>query len=256
VLGPDAPHTYGLPSWLLTPPLLQHGPPDLPGQPLEVVALGVEAGLDLAAFGDQPGPQALQALGLAGQLGREGLDLAAQPLDPVDGRPVRPDHLLLVLGGDQGLVDAVGGQQLAEGRRRPAGVDRPEPLAEHAPGRLEAAAGVQHLPAGPGLLGAGPGQGLVDLVVVLDQDLDPGVHAVDGRPHAGRLGPQAGDLPGRGLPWGGAGGLVVDAAEADAEEHEHDKELAKMAQGEVPFEERVCGRAGTLSRATSLGKSR
>jgi hypothetical protein len=49
---------------------------------------------------------------------------------------------------------------------------------------------------------------------------------------------------------------MVDAAEADAEEHDHDKELAKMAQGEVPFEERVCGRAGTLSRATSLGKSR
>jgi hypothetical protein len=96
----------------------------------------------------------------------------------------------------------------------------------------------------------------VDLVVVLDQDLDPGVHAVDGRLDAGRLGPQAGDLPGRGLAWGGAGGLVVDAAEADAEEHEHDKELPKMAQGEVPFEERVCGRAGTLSRPTSLGKSR
>jgi len=156
------------------------------------VALGVEAGLDLAAFGDQPGPQALQALGLTGQLGREGLALAAQLLDLVDSHPVRSDHLLLVLGDDQGLVAPVGGHQLAEGRRRPAGVDRPEPPAEHAPGHLEAAAGVQPLPAGPGLLGAGPGQGLVDLVVVLDQDLDPGVHA-------GRW------PPARGPPWPAGG---------------------------------------------------
>jgi hypothetical protein len=48
------------------------------------------------------------------------------------------------------------------------------------------------LPEGPGLLGAGPGQGLADLVVVLDQDLDPDVHVVDARLDAGRLGPQAG----------------------------------------------------------------
>ena len=49
---------------------------------------------------------------------------------------------------------------------------------------------------------------------------------------------------------------MVDAAEGDAEEHEDDEELPKMAQGEVPFKRRVCGRAGTLSRPTSLGKSR
>jgi hypothetical protein len=43
------------------------------------------------------------ALGLVGQPGGERLDLAAWPLDPVDGGAVRPDHLLLVLGGDQRL---------------------------------------------------------------------------------------------------------------------------------------------------------
>jgi hypothetical protein len=145
---------------LLAAPLLGHGPPDLPGQAVVVAALGGQAGLE-----------ALLALGLVGQLGREGLDLAAQLLDPVDGRAVGPDHLLLVLGGDQGLVDAVGAQQLAEGRGGPAGVDRPEPLAELAPGRAQAAGG-QDLLAGPGLLGPGAGQGLADLVVVLDQALD------------------------------------------------------------------------------------
>ena len=122
----------------------------------------------------------------------------------------------------------------AQGRRGSAGVDRPQPLAQQAPGGAQAAAGVQDLPAGPGLLDPGPGQGLADLVVVLDQDLDPGVHAVDGRLDAGRLGPQTGDLPGRGLARGGHGGLVVDAAEGDAEEHEDDEELPKLAQGEVP----------------------
>jgi hypothetical protein len=224
-------------------PLLDHGLPDLPGQLLEVAPLGGQAGLDLAALGGQPGPQELLALGLAGQLGGEGLDLPAQPVDPVDGGPVGPDHLLLVFGGDQCLVDAVGGQQLAEGRGRPSGVDGPEPSGQHPPGRAQAAAGVEHLPAGPGLVGAGPGQGLANLVVVLDQDLDPGVHAVDGRLDAGRLGPQVGDPPGRGVARGGAGGVVADAAEADAEEHEHDQEMPKRAQGEVPFRWRVCGRA-------------
>ena len=95
---------YGLSSWLLAnaeqgpaaqrllaAPLLGHGPPDLPGQAVVVAALG----------------------------GQASLDLAAQLLDPVDGRAVGPDHLLLVLGGDQGLVDAVGAQQLAKGRGAP-----------------------------------------------------------------------------------------------------------------------------------------
>jgi hypothetical protein len=41
---------------------------------------------------------------------------------------------------------------------------------------------------------------------------------------------------------------VLDTAEGDAEQHEDDEELPKRAQGEVPFESRVCGRAGTLSR--------
>jgi hypothetical protein len=95
----------------------------------------------VAAQGGQAGLEALLALGLVGQLGGQRLDLAAQLLDPVDGPSVGPDHLLLVLGGDQGLVDAVGAQQLAEGRGRPAGVDRPEPLAELAPGHAQAAAG-------------------------------------------------------------------------------------------------------------------
>jgi hypothetical protein len=49
---------------------------------------------------------------------------------------------------------------------------------------------------------------------------------------------------------------VVDAAEGDATEHDNDEEMPKRAQGEVPFESRVCGRAGTLSRPVSVGKSR
>jgi hypothetical protein len=49
---------------------------------------------------------------------------------------------------------------------------------------------------------------------------------------------------------------VLDTAEGDAEQYEDDEEMPKRAQGEVPFEERVCGRAGTLSRPTFLGKSR
>src|SRR5829696_2563712 len=60
---------------LLTSPLPQHGLPDLPGQPLEVVALGVEAGLDLAALGDQPGrpawPRGPRTGGAAARPGRE-----------------------------------------------------------------------------------------------------------------------------------------------------------------------------------------
>jgi hypothetical protein len=165
---------------------------------------------------------------------------------------VGPDHLLLVLGGDQRLVDAVGGEELAEGRGCPAGVDGPQPPAEQPSRRPQPAAGVDDPPAGPLLLDAGGGQGLADLVVVLDQALDPGVHAVDGRLDAGRLGPQAGDLPGR----GGVGGRLVDAAEGDAEQHEHDEELSKLAQGEVPFAWRVCGRARTLSRRLLAGNCR
>jgi hypothetical protein len=226
-----------------------------------VAALGGQAGLDLAAFGGQAGLEALLALGLVGQLGGQRLDLAAQLLDPVDGRAVGADHLLLVLGGDQGLVDAVGAQQLAEGRGRPAGVDRPEPLAELAPGHAQAAAGLQDLLAGPGLLDPGAGQGLADLVVVLDQALDPGVHAVDGRLDASRLGPEAGDLPGRGLVGGGAGDLAAhapdaDAAQGDGGQDEDDEEMPNLAQGEVPFAWRVCGRGGTLSRRHHPGKYR
>jgi hypothetical protein len=220
-----------------------------------VAALGGQAGLDLAAPGGQAGLEALLALGLVGQLGREGLDLAAQLLDPVDGRAVGPDHLLLVLGGDQGLVDAVGAQQLAEGRGGPAGVDRPEPLAELAPGRAQAAAGGQYLLAGPGLLGPGAGQGLADLVVVLDQALDPGVHAVDGCLDPSRLGPEAGDLPGRGLVRGRGGDLAAHAADADAGEGDGEQ-LPEWAQGEVPFTWRVWGRAGNLSRRHRRGKYR
>src|SRR5215216_3142136 len=229
---------YGLSSWLLAnaeqgpaaqrllaAPLLGHGPPDLPGQAVVVAALG----------------------------GQASLDLAAQLLDPVDGRAVGPDHLLLVLGGDQGLVDAVGAQQLAEGRGRPACVDRPEPLAELAPGHAQAAAGLQDLLAGPGLLDPGAGQGLADLVVVLDQALDPGVHAVDGRLDASRLGPEAGDLPGRGLVRVRAGDLAAHAADARKGDGE---QLPEWVQGEVPFTRRVCGRTGTLSRRHGRGKYR
>jgi hypothetical protein len=224
-----------------------------------VAALGGQAGLDLAAPGGQAGLEALLALGLVGQLGGEGLDPAAQLLDPVDGRAVGSDHLLLVPGGDQGVVDAFGAQQLAQGRGRPAGVDRPQALAELAPGRAQAAAGVQDLLAGPGLLDPGAGQRLADLVVVLDQALDPGVHAVDGRLDAGRLGPEAGDLPGRGLMRGGVGDLAAhaddaDAAEGDGEQHEDDEQLPGWAQGEVPFAWRVCSRVGTLSRRHRPGK--
>ena len=208
--------------------------------------------------GGQAGLEELLALGLVGQLGGEGLDLAAELLDPVDGRAVGPDHLL-VLGGDQGLVDAVGAQQLAEGRGRPAGVDRPGPLAELAPGHAQAAAGIEDLLAGAGLLDPSAGQGLADLVVVLDQALDPGVHAVDGRLDAGRLGPEAGDLPGRGVVRGGLGDLAAhatdaDAAEGDGTQREDDEEMPEWAQGEVPFAWRVCGRAGTLSRRHRQGK--
>ena len=216
-----------------------------------VAALGGQAGLDLAAPGGQAGLEALLALGLGGQPGREGLDLAAQPLHPVEGGAVGRHHLLLVPGGDQRLVDVLGAQQLAQGRGRPAGVDGPQPGGQLAPGRPQAAAGGQDLPTGPGLLDPGAGQGLADLVVVLDQALDAGVHAVDGRLHAGRPGPQAGDLPG--LVRGGAGDLAAhaadaDAAEGDAGQHEDDQEMPEWAQGEVPFLERVCGRVGTLRR--------
>jgi hypothetical protein len=131
--------------------------------------------------------------------------------------------VVAALGGQAGLdLVAPGGQ---------AGLE-----ALLAPGRGQAA-GVQDLLAGPGLLDPGAGQGLADLVVVLDQALDPGVHAVDGRLDAGRLGPETGDLPGRGLVRGGAG-----------EQHEDDEQLPGWAQGEVPFAWRVGGRAGTLSR--------
>jgi hypothetical protein len=171
---------------LLAAALLGHRPPDLPGQAL------VEA-----ALGDQAGLEAPLARGLVGQPGGERLDLPAQAIDPVEGGTVGPDHMLLVLGGDQRLAG---------------------------------------------------------LVVVPDQALDPGVHAVDGRLDAGRLGPQAGDLPGRGLARGGAGDLGVDAAEGDAEQDEDDEEMPKRAQGEVPFTWRVCGRAGTLSRPVAADR--
>jgi hypothetical protein len=81
-------------------------------------ALGGQAGLDLAALGDQAGLEALLARGPVGQAGGERLDLPAQAIDPVEGGTVGPDHLLLVLGGDQRLVDAVGGEELAQGRGR------------------------------------------------------------------------------------------------------------------------------------------
>jgi hypothetical protein len=58
-----------------------------------------------------------------------------------------------------------------------------------------------------------------------------------------------------GVSRGGPGGLVVEAP-GDATEHDNNEEMPKRAQGEVPFESRVCGRAGTLSRSVSLGKSR
>jgi len=77
------------------------------------------------------------------------------------------------------------------------------------------------------------------------------VHAVDGRLDPGRLGPQADDPVGRRLARGGAGDLpvdVTDATEGDTTQHEHDEQMPKLAQGEVPFSTRVCGRAGTLSR--------
>ena len=41
---------------------------------------------------------------------------------------------------------------------------------------------------------------------------------------------------------------AADPAEGDATEHEHNQKKPKLAQGEVPFSTRVCGRAGTLSR--------
>ena len=50
---------------------------------------------------------------------------------------------------------------------------------------------------------------------------------------------------------GGSGDLPVDAAdtaEGDVVQHEHDEEMPKLAQGQVPFLTRVCGRTGTLSR--------
>jgi hypothetical protein len=55
---------------------------------------------------------------------------------------------------------------------------------------------------------------------------------------------------GRRLARGGVGDLPVDAdtAEGDGGQHEHDEKTLKLAQGEVPFVARVCGRAGTLSR--------
>jgi hypothetical protein len=122
-----------------------------------VAALGGQAGLDLAALLDQAGPQALLAGGLGGELGGERLDLAAQRLDLVHGGPVRPHHLLLVLGGDQGLVDAVGAQQLAQGRGRPTGVDGPQPPAEQAAGGAQAGDLV-----GRGLAGGGVGHRPLD----------------------------------------------------------------------------------------------
>src|SRR5829696_2459937 len=142
-LGPDAPHRYGLPSWARAKETARAAAPE--GAP--------------APPGGQAGPQPLLALGLVGQAGRQGLDLAAQPIDPVEGGPVGPQHLLLVLGGDQGVVDAVGAEQLPEGRRRPTGVDRPQPPAEQPLGGTQLAAGRLHLAAGsgPARRASGPG---------------------------------------------------------------------------------------------------
>jgi hypothetical protein len=55
---------------------------------------------------------------------------------------------------------------------------------------------------------------------------------------------------GQRLARGGAGVLPVDAdaAESDGGQHEPNEKMPKLAQGEVPFVTRVCGRAGTLSR--------
>jgi hypothetical protein len=191
---------------------------------------------------DQPDQPLAPEHGLAAAL----LDLAGQPLDPVDGGPVRPHHLLLVPGGHQGLVDTVGAEQLAEGRGRPRRVGRPQPPAELPAGGAQARRAPR--PDGRPAPAGGSWPGLADPIVVLDQALDPGAHAVDGRLDPGRLGPQADDLPGPAR--GGVGDLGVDTAE----EHERDEEMPKLAQGEVPFAWRVCGRAGTLSRRTRAGK--
>ena len=87
------------------------------------------------------------------------------------------------------------------------------------------------------------------------------MYAVDGRLDAGRLGPEAGDLPGRGVVRGGPGDLAAHAADADAAEgdgaqHEDDEEMPEWAQGGSPFRVEGLRPGGTLSRRHRRGKYR
>jgi hypothetical protein len=224
---------------LLAAALLDDRSFDLLGQARQVVPLGGEAGLDPLALRDQAGLQALLALALPGQLGGEGLELALEPRHALDGRAVGADDPLLVGGGGEGLVDALGPEELAEGGGRAAGVGDPEPPAELTPGGLQPPPRGVDPPLGPLLLGAGAAERLTDLVVVLDQALDPRVHPLDDPLHPRRLGPQPDDLVRRRLPpRRGVSGPLLDAAHDHAGAHHHrqgqNQAMPKHSQGEVP----------------------
>src|SRR4029450_5091471 len=181
-LGPDAPHRYGLPSWALAKATARGaapgggpGPPDEPHDMRLRAAARARAARSAASRRSSAWRRSrswrrrsattarrswrARRLREGRWAGSRDSAPAATPLDPVDCGPVGPHDLLLVLGGDQGVVDAVGAEQLAQGRGCPAGVDRPQPPSDHLPGG-RAAGGGPPPPAGgswPARCGSGPG---------------------------------------------------------------------------------------------------
>src|SRR6266545_839835 len=240
---------------LLAAALLHDRALDLLGQARQVVPLGVEAGLDPLALGDQAGLQALLAPALRSQLRGEGPELALELLHALDGRAVGADDALLVGGGGEGLVDALGPEELPDGGGRATGVDNPEPPPELPPGGLQATAGGIDPPLRPRLLRASPPKRLPDLVVVLDQALHAHVHPLDDALHPGSLGPQPDDLVRRRLARrGGAGGLPLDPTHHHPGGHHHrqaeNAAMPEHSQGEVPPDVGAA-ESGTFSRHNS-----
>lgn len=130
-------------------------------------------------------------------------------------------------------VDAVGREELAEGRGRPARCRSSRAACRAASGPRAGGGGRPGPACGSPPARPGFGRGSRGLVVVLDQ---ASTLAFIRSMAAWTRPPRP------------AGVLGVDAAEGDAEQDTGDEEMPKRAQGEVPFAWGVCGRAGTLSR--------
>jgi hypothetical protein len=131
---------------LLAAALLLHRLAHLGRDPRQVGALPVEPPVDLPRLRGELLLQALLRLPLGGGLGRQHVEGMLGLPDPRDGGAVGVDHVLLVLGGDQELVQVVGVDQLRQrADRGAAGVDRPHALVELLPGVAQLDLGALYL---------------------------------------------------------------------------------------------------------------